>query len=33
VLKIRPPLIFTHADARLFVDTLAAILEEDAVAR
>jgi 4-aminobutyrate aminotransferase-like enzyme len=33
VLKIRPPLIFSHADARLFVETLAAILEEDAVAR
>ncbi len=33
VLKIRPPLIFSHADTRLFVETLAAILEEDAVAR
>jgi 4-aminobutyrate aminotransferase-like enzyme len=32
VLKIRPPLIFSHTDARLFVETLATILEEDAVA-
>jgi 4-aminobutyrate aminotransferase-like enzyme len=32
VLKIRPPLIFSHTDARRFVETLATILEEDAVA-
>ncbi len=32
VLKIRPPLIFSQADARLFVETLAEILAEDAIA-
>ncbi len=30
VLKLRPPLIFSEADADLFVDTFESILEEDA---
>ncbi len=30
VLKLRPPLIFSEADADLFVDTLESVLEEDA---
>ena len=30
VIKLRPPLVFSSADVRLFRDTLAAILEEDA---
>jgi 4-aminobutyrate aminotransferase-like enzyme/Ser/Thr protein kinase RdoA (MazF antagonist) len=30
VIKLRPPLIFSEADADLFCETLAAILEEDA---
>ncbi len=32
VLKIRPPLIFSDGDVRLFLDTLAAVLAEDPVA-
>jgi 4-aminobutyrate aminotransferase-like enzyme/Ser/Thr protein kinase RdoA (MazF antagonist) len=31
VIKLRPPLVFSHADADLFVRTLEAILQEDAV--
>jgi len=30
VIKLRPPLIFSDADADLFVTTLEAILQEDA---
>jgi 4-aminobutyrate aminotransferase-like enzyme len=30
VIKLRPPLIFSEADADLFVDTLDAVLQEDA---
>ncbi len=30
VIKLRPPLMFSEADAALFVDTLGAILQEDA---
>jgi 4-aminobutyrate aminotransferase-like enzyme len=30
VIKLRPPLVFSEADADLFVSTLDSILEEDA---
>jgi 4-aminobutyrate aminotransferase-like enzyme len=30
VIKLRPPLIFSEADADLFVKTLDAVLQEDA---
>jgi 4-aminobutyrate aminotransferase-like enzyme len=30
VLKLRPPLVFSEADADLFVTTLESILQEDA---
>ena len=30
VIKLRPPLVFSEADADLFVETLDAILQEDA---
>jgi 4-aminobutyrate aminotransferase-like enzyme len=30
VIKLRPPLVFREADATLFVETLEAVLQEDA---
>jgi 4-aminobutyrate aminotransferase-like enzyme len=30
VLKLRPPLVFSEADANLFIETLDAVLQEDA---